>query len=167
MRKKGERRRYKISGSCPDKFFIPPRPPPQRPSIPSVQPPNLLLPPSPPLFETLGSSGKKEEKSQMSRSLSTYYSSSVPVVNGNYIASSFKSKCSIGSESKSSTSPTIFSMLRTRASVSIERENISGAASAQATRDDMSESLQFNLETMSNGTSEMKMSGVAAFPGLM
>lgn len=74
-----------LSQSCPPLRFVPPKAPSQRPRVPSMEPPPIELPPSPPLAqfgptkERSGGAGEAAMDRALSRSLHDYrWSFSVP-----------------------------------------------------------------------------------------
>lgn len=119
---RGSKRRAMVSQSCPMGMVLrPPRAPAPRARVPSLEPPSLLLPPTPPEFGSSKASSSRGSEGVLGRSLSSYAAFSAP--GGQYLgppaASSFMPKFGYLSEDSGeikalSSSPTIFSMLRTR-----------------------------------------------------
>lgn len=119
----------KISMSCPPAFLVPPRAPAQRPRVARLEPPSLLLPPSPSggweaelkerQKKSPGSSDD-EAPAAMAYSLSDYQGFSCPAHNyGRYMPTGSDARGKpvqrpASDESKQlSSSPTVFSMLKT------------------------------------------------------
>lgn len=121
--------RMAVAHSCPTFGMMPPRPPRRKPIQPLVEPPSLMLPCSP-MFETeltrqssSQSRGSKEEKTELSRSLSKYSGFSCPgrspyMPQHSSMKPKFPALIEESSETKMSSSPTVFSMLQARRSSS-------------------------------------------------
>lgn len=69
-----------IAASAPTLTYVPPAAPTSRPSIPSRDPPPIMLPPSPPVFSPIEINSAKKQAESMQRILSTSFtmSSSCP-----------------------------------------------------------------------------------------
>jgi len=69
-----------IAASCPTLSYVPPAAPTSRPSIPSRDPPPIMLPPSPPVFSPIDINSAKKQAQTMQRILSASFtmSSSCP-----------------------------------------------------------------------------------------
>mmetsp|Transcript_28048 Transcript_28048/g.45156 ORF Transcript_28048/g.45156 Transcript_28048/m.45156 type:complete len:186 (-) Transcript_28048:216-773(-) len=155
----GRRNVQRLAHSYPaQNVRLPPRPPAQRPSEPAQQPPSLLLPASPPVFDPLEGTLKIDKAP--TRCLSSYSSAfSCPSFKGRYIpstssaSSSLKSKTSqyLDEEIKSaSLSPTIFSFLREQGGSSSASVSTEGRTEYTQRHvgvcDDIAEQLQFDMQ---------------------
>jgi hypothetical protein len=113
-----------MASSCPTFSLLPPKAPAQRPSAPKVEPPSLLLPPSPSTRwdMDLKQTNNQSSSENLSRSLSGYAGFSCPAYNqGSFVPrqsggmsgrNSFQPKFGSVTEEKLGSSPTVFSMLK-------------------------------------------------------
>ncbi|GAB5357078.1 hypothetical protein AAMO2058_000343300 [Amorphochlora amoebiformis] len=147
--------------SCPTFSMIPPMAPARKPLRASKQPPMLTLPSSP-MFETeisrqRGSSNSP--KAELSRSLQEYAGFSYPGMSQFLMSAPSKSPNARLSETKLSSSPTVFELLKRRASTNSSTTRRFPAPSFGQVREEQADDLdlQFDL-TLDSGTDTKSMS---------
>jgi len=144
--------------SCPAPSRPPPPPPPSaRPRVPTMDPPPITLPPSPPVFSEVPTQAKSESRKQVSRSLSTYSSSCPPE---SFLLSVLEKEHKEDDPSILGKSPTIFSLMKSdtlgttapysvsasmRGSMNSSSSVSSGGSTGGSRKDDDSDDLQFSI----------------------
>eukprot|EP00469_Lotharella_globosa_P000237 CAMPEP_0167792612 /NCGR_PEP_ID=MMETSP0111_2-20121227/12657_1 /TAXON_ID=91324 /ORGANISM="Lotharella globosa, Strain CCCM811" /LENGTH=178 /DNA_ID=CAMNT_0007685549 /DNA_START=96 /DNA_END=632 /DNA_ORIENTATION=+ len=154
--RKGSTRRERIQ-SCPGSANVP-KTPRQNPCIPSIQPPSLILPPSPPVFDPICITDKDpgDNKTQLSRSLSSYSAMSYPSASGHLNSRGPSSLSNLQGLSGTPSTPTIFSLLLARrGSGNLKATDAKTSSNRDSLRmEDESESLQFEMTFDTAGANE-------------
>mmetsp|Transcript_7052 Transcript_7052/g.9797 ORF Transcript_7052/g.9797 Transcript_7052/m.9797 type:complete len:200 (+) Transcript_7052:300-899(+) len=178
-----------VAHSCPTFGMVPPRPPSRRPLKAKIDPPSLLLPSSP-MFETeVTTQASENEKVELSRSLSNYSGFSCPQGMSSFLsglanaekqskfASASTSHGTGAGDTKMSSSPTVFELLKRRArnggpSLNEETQHYRPSlrtpqpqfnSHSHSQQDDLSDMLQFDLslDTGNDGKEDTLHPGLA------
>uniref|UniRef100_A0A7S2TGK8 Uncharacterized protein n=1 Tax=Lotharella oceanica TaxID=641309 RepID=A0A7S2TGK8_9EUKA len=139
---------------CPASAVLP-KTPRQTPCIPSIQPPNLTLPPSPPVFDPICLVEKDtgDNKTQLSRSLSSYSAMSYPSTSGHLNSRGPSSLSNLTGFSGTPSTPTIFSLLRAqRGSGSLKAPDAKTSSNREQLR--IEDELQFEMTFDTTGACE-------------
>jgi len=169
-----------MAHSCPAPSRPPPPPAPStRPRVPTIDPPPMTLPPSPPIFsDSQMQKAKSDVKKAVSRSLSTYSSSCPP---DSFLLSVLGEEKEDTSESVLGKSPTIFSLMKSDNGASFSfgsngsshpssymssmrgSMNSSSSGSSSGRKDDDSDDLQFSISLNDDSLLESESDGFLLF----